>query len=253
MNKTNVIRFIVCVLIATALKVCNIIPTGDAIGVRYNVESSLESYLDEFVALADDKGIDLSHIYGQDITIRLVDRDNGNVATSYGRDKDRIVIFVDRKRFKARSEQGRRYVMFHEFGHDILNLEHLDSGMMKPTSYTGFFKNYVEGTHDKYFSFENQEKYLMKSLDNMFDIYLDRQGDGISDTAGKWDIGGFNLLGYRLISFTNDATKEFYGFIGERGYKLIGIWKGEIAYAVETKSNIEVRDFNDKLLLTIKK
>ena len=266
MNKTNVIRFIVCVLVAIAIKL--FVYTGDEISdskPQYKVEKELEQYLRSFVDIAALKGLDLSYIYDQDITIVwevVINKNSTNVATSYGRNKDKIIIVVNKDRFYGkRTEQGRKYVMWHELGHDILNLEHLEEGMMRSTAYSGFFK---EGRASK----ERQDSYLYKSLNGMFDIFIERQadnisdwsewvrslhGDDISDDEGKWDLGGFKMFGYRIISFTNDVTKEFYGFIGERGYKLIGIWKGEIAYAIETNKQVEVRDFNDKLLLTIKK
>ena len=135
---------------------------GDGIAdPRYSVDPRLEKYLIEFVEYASNRGIDVSDIYNHDIIIKMWTRDNGNVATSYGRDKDRIVIFVDESRFYARTEQGRKYVMFHEFGHDILNLPHSDEGMMRPTSYSGFFKEGVDETR--------QNNYLYKSLKQLFD------------------------------------------------------------------------------------
>ena len=253
MNKTNVIRFIVCVLVAIAIKL--FVYTGDEIRDSkdgYRVEAELEPYLRSFVDIAALKGLDLSYVYDERITIvweHSINKRSTNVATSFGRNNNGIAIVVNKERFMARTDEGRKYVMWHELGHDVLNFKHLegdDRGMMEPTAYTGFFKNYER------FSKETQQSYLYKSLNKMFDRFINK-GDGISDIEGKWDIGGFNMFGYRLISFTNDVTKEFYGFIGQRGYRLIGIWKGGIAYAIETKKNIEVRDFNDKLLLTIKK
>ena len=327
MNKTNVIRFIVCVLVAIAIKL--FVYSGDNISDfkdGYRVETELEPYLRSFVDIAALKGLDLSYIYDQRITIvweHAINKRSTNVATSFGRNKDAIIIVVNQERFMARTDEGRKYVMWHELGHDILNFKHLeggDRGMMEPTAYTGFFKNYER------FNKETQQNYLYKSLNKMFDRFINKgdgisdedvwvfnqdgviltlvneetkeffllsrgsggvyigtfkgravkafifdsglvvrdlitddlvleikTGDGISDIEGKWDIGGFKMFGYRIISFTNYVTKEFYGFIGQRGYKLIGIWKGEIAYAIETDKKIEVRDFNDKLLLTIKK
>ena len=137
----------------------------------YRVDKQLEGYLTSFVDLAKLKGIDLTYIYDQDITIKLVDYDvKTNVASSYGRNKDKIIILVNKKRFMARTEEGRKYVMFHEFGHDILNfrhLEHPDRGMMEPTAYTGFFKNY-----ERFSTKRSKQSYLYKSLNKMFDRFL---------------------------------------------------------------------------------
>ena len=167
------IVFAVCLIIALGLRV--FVYNGDEISdskPRYKVEKGLESYLESFVSLARLKGLDLSYVYDSDITIVWDRMERGtNVATAYGRNKDKIIIVVNKTRFYQRTEEGRKYVMFHEFGHDILNFEHLehpDRGMMEPTAYTGFFKNYDR------FSKEIQESYLYKSLNKMFDRYLNK-------------------------------------------------------------------------------
>lgn len=161
--------FLVCLLIALGLKV--------AIGQTRRINPELKPYLNEFIKDTQEEGIDVSHIFSQDIIIDYWERDNGNVATSYGRDKDRVVIFVDESRFKARTEQGRKYVMYHEFGHDILNLPHLEHGMMRPSSYSGFFKDGVDPVR--------QDNYLNKSIEGLFDEYFERNGDGIEDQPDK--------------------------------------------------------------------
>ena len=149
---------------------------------KYKVEKELEQYLINFVDLAELKGIDLSYIYDSDITIKFSDFGHQtNVATAYGRNKDKIIILVDKKRFMQRTEEGRKYVMYHEMGHDILNLRHLKKrhelhedeelprGMMEATAYTGFFKNYDR------FNKERQESYLYKSLNKMFDRFINKE------------------------------------------------------------------------------
>ena len=168
-------------LLAGTLLVLSLLGSGEGIGEgspKYNVDPDLEKYLVSFVDIAALKGIDLNYIYDYDITIKYTDNQTRNyVATSFGRNKDKIIILVKRDKFAARTEEGRKYVMFHELGHDILNFGHLESpdrGMMEPTAYTGFFKNYIR------FSKETQQSYLYKSLNKMFNRYLE-QGDGISD------------------------------------------------------------------------
>ncbi len=132
----------------------------------YDIDPELKQYLTNFVAIAKLQGIDLSYIYSQDITIKFTDYDNRNhVATAFKRDKPGIHIRVHRGRFNARTEQGKKYVMYHEFGHDILDLPHSDVGMMRATAYTGFFK-------PGRFSDERQNNYLYKSLKEMFEKYV---------------------------------------------------------------------------------
>lgn len=149
---------------------------GDDIsGPRYKVDKKYEGYLKSFVALAKLDGIDLSYIYDYDITIVSevnINPNSTNVATSYGRDKNKIIVVVNEERFMARTEEGRKYVMFHELGHDILNFPHLEGserGMMEPTAYTGFFKSYER------FDKERQTNYLYRSLRKMFDRFKAKQ------------------------------------------------------------------------------
>ena len=174
MRTINGVNFMASLVIALLIKLafftnyCDNIETAE-----HKIDPELQGYLVSFVDLAKLKGIDLTYVYGQDIYLKFYKEGHGTqVATSFGRNKDRIIIMVDRDRFYARTEEGRKYVMFHELGHDILNFEHLEHperGMMEPTAYTGFFKNYDR------FTKETQESYLYKSLNGMFDIYLTRK------------------------------------------------------------------------------
>ena len=145
----------------------------------YNVAPELEPYLSEFVSLARERGIDLSDIYNHSIVIKFIDvKRKDNVASAFKRNRDGIFILVHRQSFSERTEEGRKYVMFHEFGHDILNfphLEHPERGMMEPTAYTGFFRDYVR------FDQERQLKYLTYSLNKMFDRFKGVEEDGICE------------------------------------------------------------------------
>jgi len=182
---------------------------------RYRVEAELEPYLESFVSLASLKGLDLSYVYESDITIvweHAINPNRNNVATSYGRDKDKIIIVVNKERFYSRTEEGRKYVMFHEFGHDILNFKHLESprrGMMEPTAYTGFFKNYDR------FTKEIQEKYLYRSLNKMFDRFL---GDAIVDDAPRI-VAEFKIV--RVLSGNTRYYDEGYMRITRIGDKYL--------------------------------
>ena len=204
---------------------------GDGEGITdqrplYRVDKQLEPYLKEFVAMAAHKGIDLTYIYDQPITIRFYNykpASDNNVAASYARDKDAIVILVDREKFGNRSDEGKRYVMFHEFGHDILNFEHLehpDRGMMEPTAYSGFFTwDYVR------FGKETQTRYLYKSLNKMFNRYL-----GKADNATDWEytkdgISDFDWVIQNITKMTIDGvewvTTIWYAF--DEDYNIIAV------------------------------
>ena len=165
--KKTLITFVFCILAAIGIRVA--MNWDDIRDPKYRVDPDLEQYLDSFVNLAELNGIDLSYIYTEDIHITFTEKERDNrVATAFKRDKDGIAIIVDREKFAARTDEGRKYVMFHEFGHDILNFPHLEGnerGMMEPTAYTGFFRSYER------FSQERQINYLYQSLKKMFDRY----------------------------------------------------------------------------------
>ena len=175
-TKKTIIAWIIWALLAFVL-FFSFLTAGEGIkddpAPLYRVDKQLEPYLKSFVNLAAAKDIDLTYIYNQPITIKFYSykpKNDNNVAASYARNKDAIVILVDREKFMNRSEEGRKYVMYHEFGHDILNFEHLehpDRGMMEPTAYSGFF-----AADYSRFDKNIQRGYLWKSLHKMFDRYI---------------------------------------------------------------------------------
>ncbi len=222
--------FVICLIIAIGLKVGFKI-SGDGIKDGYRVEPELEKYLEDFINLADARDIDLSYVYSDRITIvweHAINRNSTNVATSFGRNKDAIIIVVNKKRFMARTEEGRRYVMFHELGHDILNFEHLTDGkrgMMEPTAYTGFFKNYDRFNQDR------QLNYLYTSLWKMFDRYL---GDGIQDDDCNLNIEDLRSLNGRML------TKPFQGIpvgVGENDAYVKRAWAAKLSYYIFLSKN----------------
>lgn len=140
---------------------------------KYEVDEALEPYLNEFVALAKENGIDLSYIYDENITIEFLETNIGGKAASapsWERRKSGILIKVRKPTFYNRTEEGRKFVMWHEFGHDILNIPHQNKGMMKGSDYYGLFKSYREGANG-YYSKENQERVLLIMLKDMFNLY----------------------------------------------------------------------------------
>ena len=164
-EKVNIMRkdlrvFLVCLLLALGIKF--------AFGQQYRVDPLLEPYLEEFVEVAAEQGIDLSYIYDSRITIIFTKAENkkNRVGVSYGRNKDNVTILIYRDRFEKRTEEGRKYVIFHELGHDVLDLPHGEHGMMRPTAYSGFFRAHTEVSTK-----ERQEKYLYSSLNQMFIDY----------------------------------------------------------------------------------
>ena len=213
-------------LLAGTLLVLSLLGSGEGIGEKspkYNVDPDLEKYLVSFVDLAALKGIDLNYIYDYDITIKYTDNQTKNyVATSFGRNKDKIIILVKRDKFAARTEEGRKYVMYHELGHDVLNFEHLENpkrGMMEPTAYTGFFKNYER------FSQERQSNYLYKSLNKMFNRYLGKADDATDWAYTEDGISDFDWVIQKITKFEVDGvvwvTTIWYAF--DEDYNIIAV------------------------------
>lgn len=87
------------------------------------------NYFEIFMWEANNYGIDLSHVEENEVIIETRTHNNKNwVAWAKERDNDEKVhigininLFFDQQR----SNRGRLVTMFHEFGHDIFNLEHV--------------------------------------------------------------------------------------------------------------------------------
>ena len=100
------------------------------------VDEDLAPYLEDFFFDAYDKGIDLSHVYSGDITVIFVDERYGRtlgIAWEMYND-DMIVITIPRKEWGEMNEAKRKAIMYHEFGHDILNLEHGTTPLMNASA-----------------------------------------------------------------------------------------------------------------------
>ena len=74
--------------------------------------------------------------------------DGNTIALSYGLDNDSaVVIKVDPEKWANASKEKRWYVLYHELGHDVLNLDHGEGGKMmfnfadKEYSWDDFFED----------------------------------------------------------------------------------------------------------------
>lgn len=92
------------------------------------------------------------------LSTRFEPLDDGVIALSYAMgDDSKIVIKVDPKKWQNSSKQKKWYIMYHELGHDVLNLNHGEGGKMmfnfadREYSWDEFYKdkdymfNYVNG------------------------------------------------------------------------------------------------------------
>lgn len=118
----------------------------------------------EFLDLAKANGIDVSHVFNEPFVIienEAHEKYEKRVATSHGRKRRGVRIVIHTKRYDSpkRSDLGRKYVLFHELSHDILNVAHIKefgnlmstSAKKKPTQI------YFENAIWKMFAFINKD------------------------------------------------------------------------------------------------
>ena len=80
------------------------------------------------------------------------------IALAYGKGDDSIIyIEVDPEKWAESSSQKRWYVLYHELGHDVLNLDHGQAGKMMFN-----FAN-RDYTWDEFFE---DKQYMFKSINN---------------------------------------------------------------------------------------
>jgi len=89
---------------------------------------NLETFVNVFLIECDDRGINFPH---QNITITFEELEGTTIALSYGLGLEReIIIKVDPTNWKNSSIEKKWYIIYHELGHDVLNLEHGQAGKM---------------------------------------------------------------------------------------------------------------------------
>lgn len=113
---------IVCLLFAAACTEFDVHP-------EYRVETPLRPYADQFFKEAAARGV---HLKKENLVVILRDRlinEEGTFGLSFKEGSQRVV-FIDRDYFNTyeNSEYPERieFMVFHEFGHAILGLPHID-------------------------------------------------------------------------------------------------------------------------------
>ena len=108
-----------------------------AVEVHYSEDreedQELYRYLDMFVEDAAMHGIDLNYVYSRDINLHFGSWEPtllSGLSLGYGRDD--ITIYINRGSWGYRSETHRKFLMYHELGHDIFNLRHGDTELLQP-------------------------------------------------------------------------------------------------------------------------
>ena len=100
----------------------------------YRINSEVHKYFTEFMIMAEEEGYDLSYVYEGNILIDISEKSFRNY--SVGTHHDNLVrVVISRKIWEVADDRMRRQIVFHELGHDILNLEHSHNGLMNPVFY----------------------------------------------------------------------------------------------------------------------
>ena len=128
----------------------------------------MKVYLDSYLVIAENAGVDLSAIHGKPISIRFEDLSSqpgqsGLLGLAYGMDDDsQVNIAIDYNNWQNMNDLERTTVMYHELSHDILNAKHVDveSHLMHPSyvfettpqivvAMTRIFKQFKDYTNGK--------------------------------------------------------------------------------------------------------
>ncbi len=96
-------------------------------------EVDLAAYLVLFVKEAQEAGVDVRDALSKPHRISFTNNTYGRaLAVSWEKDNDEsIVINVMREQWNNLSQAKKKYLMFHELGHDVLNLSHGETPMVK--------------------------------------------------------------------------------------------------------------------------
>jgi hypothetical protein len=100
---------------------------------------NLEKYIDKFILDAKiNHNIDLSYVNKRDRLIIFRELKEKTIATAYKMNNDNdVFVKVDPENWYAANQSKRWYIIYHELGHDILNLEHGECGAMMNATTSG--------------------------------------------------------------------------------------------------------------------
>ena len=97
-------------------------------------DQPLYDYLDLFVEEAAEHGIDLSYVYDGKIEIYFGTWQPtilSGLSTGYKND-NLIKIYINEAAWDYRNEIDKKFLIFHELGHDIFDLKHGDTELLNP-------------------------------------------------------------------------------------------------------------------------
>ena len=100
---------------------------------------NLDRYIDKFILDAStNHNIDLSYVNKRKKLILFRELDRQTIAAAYKmNDDDSVLVLVDPENWYDANQAKRWYIIYHELGHDILNLEHGECGPMMNETTSG--------------------------------------------------------------------------------------------------------------------
>ena len=102
---------------------------------------NLDKYIDKFIMDAKtNHNIDLSYVNKKDRLILFKELQGETIAAAYKMNDDNsVLVLVDPENWYDANQAKRWYIIYHELGHDILNLEHGEYGPMMNESTSGSY------------------------------------------------------------------------------------------------------------------
>jgi len=102
--------------------------------------------------------IDLFYVNKKDRLILFKELQGETIAAAYKmNDDNNVLVLVDPENWYEANQAKRWYIIYHELGHDILNLEHGECGPMMNESTSGSY-NWDRLERDKNTMFNNFKK-----------------------------------------------------------------------------------------------
>ena len=114
---------------------------GDVFVYSDKYEEELYVWPDRFIADGLKNGVDVSHIKDGNISFHFTNNESYG-GRAWGKNNDAsILIFISKRKWNFTSSRSQKILMYHELGHDVLNLSH-GQGMIMTKSQEKYKSKY---------------------------------------------------------------------------------------------------------------
>ena len=102
-----------------------------------NVDDRIQPYLDEFIADAKANGVNVERLNTQDLVILIKEELEGvgdgptTAGLAWKMNREGVFIEIRESHWEESTELSRKWMLYHELGHDLFNLRHRDTGIMR--------------------------------------------------------------------------------------------------------------------------